>query len=119
MAESTQRGDPFTTFCFAVSIDGWIQRNTPAAFFRSVSGLSTDTEVVPWKEGGRNGFMHPLIGQTKHKNIVLKRGFTADIAFIDWRWMFTPEEAMDTPGREFPFFDGTILQLNSELKPVF
>ena len=45
------------------------------AFFKSVSGLSMETEVVEFREGGANDTTHKLPGAVKWKNIVLKRGF--------------------------------------------
>lgn len=48
----------------------------PPAFFRSVSGLSFEVEVVEFREGGSSGFAtRKLQGVTKWPNIVLKQGY--------------------------------------------
>lgn len=46
------------------------------AFFKSVSGLESETEVVAYREGGVNESTHKIIGARKWPNIVLKQGFT-------------------------------------------
>ncbi len=73
------RKDPYLAFCFKVTIDG-----VPAAYFKSVGGLSFETEVVEYREGGENNSTHKLIGATKWKNIILKRGFGSN-ELIQWR----------------------------------
>ena len=112
------RHDPHATFCFSVelTIPGF-SASGPQAFFKSVSGLRSEAEPIPYKEGGVNTYTHQLIGITKYPNIVLKKGFTADPVFIQWRWEFLPEK--DEPGRQLKLQNGKIKQLNSRLEPVF
>ena len=80
------RKDPLTVFAFAVTIE-----NTPGdigagtAFFRSVGGLSSDTEVVDYQEGGANGSVRKSPGRLRYSNIVLKRGITVDKSVAMWR----------------------------------
>ena len=50
--------------------------SSATGFFKSVGGLESETEVVPYREGGVNDTTRKLVGATKWKNIVLKRGFT-------------------------------------------
>ena len=52
--------------------------------FRSVSGLSVETEVIEFREGGDNGFVRKLPGATKWPELVLKRGFTGNTELYDW-----------------------------------
>ncbi|MEP7235691.1 MAG: phage tail protein, partial [Ignavibacteriota bacterium] len=47
------------------------------AFFKSVDGLKTETELSAYQEGGSTDSQSKLIGATKWKNIVLKRGIAA------------------------------------------
>ena len=67
------RKDPFLAFCFRVTID--TVSEAPTGFFKSVGGLSYETEVVEFREGGENNSTRKLVGATKWKNITLKRGF--------------------------------------------
>jgi len=63
----------------AVTFDGM-----PTAFFRSVSGLSIETEVVEFREGGENGAVHKIPGRVKYPNIVLKLGFAGASDLQKW-----------------------------------
>lgn len=77
------RRDPYLAFCFRVTIsDAGLNEST--GLFKSVSGLEVETEVVDFKEGGVNEYTHKLVGGTKFKNIVLKRGFSGS-EFTNWR----------------------------------
>jgi phage tail-like protein len=75
------RIDPYGQFNFLVEIDGVIQ-----AGFSEVSGLSTDTNVIEYREGNeQHGTTRKLPGLMKYANIVLKRGYTANKSLWDWR----------------------------------
>jgi phage tail-like protein len=63
----------------AVTFDG-----IPTAFFRSVSGLSLEIEVVEFREGGEGGAVHKVPGRVKYPNIVLKQGFTGASDLQKW-----------------------------------
>lgn len=80
MGKENARPDPLPVFCFKVLING-----TDGAFFKSVSGLRYETEVVPVREGGNNATTYQLVGATKWSNIVLKQGYTGDSALLTWR----------------------------------
>ncbi len=108
------RRDPLPVFCFLVSIDIADAREAPAqAFFKSVSGIRYETEVVPVREGGVNNSTFQLPGATKWSNIVLKQGFTGSSALMNWReaWMTCQPENMIRA-------NGTITQLNTARKPM-
>jgi phage tail-like protein len=77
------RRDPFLAFCFRVTIDDKV-KDPKVGFFKSVGGLSYETEVVDYREGGVNDSTFKLVGGTKWKNIVLKRGFSGP-ELIAWR----------------------------------
>ena len=82
--EKPLRNDPLPVFCFHVQLEGV----EGAAFFKSVSGLRYETEVVPVRAGGQNMTTFQLPGAVKWSNIVLKMGFTKDSAtngFLAWR----------------------------------
>lgn len=65
-------------FVFAVHIPG-----VETGFFRQVSGLGVETDVIEYQEGG-SSHVRKLPGRTRWKNIVLKRGFTGDAELYDW-----------------------------------
>jgi phage tail-like protein len=69
----------FRAFQFVVEIDGISQ-----AAFQEVSGLDATTDVIEYREGGNNLGSRKLPGQTKHSNLVLKRGYTADLQLWNW-----------------------------------
>lgn len=111
---SGTRHDPQTAFCFRVEITGVADQGSVQAFFKSASGLKSESEVVPYKEGGLNTTTHQLIGPTKWPNIVLKKGFTGDATFINWRDEFLD----DSKGRKLERREGKICQLDSKMKVV-
>ena len=80
MAKTGTRKDPHTISTFHIELDGVDQ-----ATFKKCSGLKTETEIFELQEGGENEVVHKLVGQTKHGNIVLTQGYTADPAFFKWR----------------------------------
>ena len=55
------------------------------AFFKSVTGIKSETDVIEFREGGANDTTHKLPGATHYGNIVLKRVLTADTSVATWR----------------------------------
>jgi|SRR6187551_583355 phage tail-like protein len=103
MADPGKRKDPLPVFCFLVSL----QDLGGEVFFKSVSGLRWETEMLPVKAGGQNDTTFQLVGSTKWSNIVLKQGFTKDSGLLAWR-----QRWMDRKGeRKW----GTITQLDTAL----
>jgi len=100
------RKDPLPAYVFKISIDGL----TGCAFFKSVGGISYEVETTPLKEGGVNNTTWNLVGGFKWKNIVLKRGFTADSSLLKWR--------TDWLGGTMVRHSGKITQLDSALNAV-
>jgi phage tail-like protein len=80
MAEG-KRDDPYGQFNFIVEIDG-----IPVGGFSEASGLTTDTNVIEYREGNeQHGTARKLPGLMKYNNIVLKRGWTKNKKLWDWR----------------------------------
>ena len=106
MAEKSLRNDPLPVFSFLVDLGLGGQ-----AYFKSVSGLRYETEVVPVRAGGVNDTTYNLVGATKWTNLVFKQGFTRDSKLITWRqeWI---------RGGKMNRLPGTITQLDTALKPV-
>lgn len=73
------RIDPFLNFNFLVEIDGII-----SGAFSEVSGLTIETEVYPYQEGGVNDFVHQLPKGTKQNHLVLSRGLSDLDLFWSW-----------------------------------
>src|SRR5260370_6931477 len=75
------RNDPFAAFNFLVEI-----QNIAKAAFSEVSGLDVEVAAIDYREGGDNRLtVRKLPGLAKYSNIVLKRGFTADLSL--WKWI--------------------------------
>jgi phage tail-like protein len=75
------RNDPFAAFNFLVEIE-----NIAKAAFSEVHGLEVDVAAIEYREGGDNRLtVRKLPGLAKYSNIVLKRGFTADLSL--WKWI--------------------------------
>lgn len=73
------RKDPFFAFNFLVEIQGLV-----VGGFREVRGLESHVEVKEFSEGGRNGYLHKIPGETRYPNLVLTRGLT-DLDEM-WGW---------------------------------
>ena len=76
-----QRNDPYSQFNFLIEIDGVVKGG-----FSECSGLTTDTNVIDYREGNEKQLTaRRLPGLMKYNNIVLKRGYTADTSLWTWR----------------------------------
>ena len=75
------RNDPYGQFNFLIAID-----NITVAGFSEASGLTTDTNVIEYREGREpQGTVRKLPGLVKYNNILLKRGWTQDKSLWEWR----------------------------------
>lgn len=75
------RQDPASAFNFLVDIDG-----IPAAGFAECSGLSSETDVIEYREGNdRTLGVRKIPGLTRYANVVLRRGITTNRDLWDWR----------------------------------
>ncbi|MDB4959241.1 MAG: hypothetical protein JWO36_6810 [Myxococcales bacterium] len=113
MADDKLRNDPLPVFCFKVHL--LLKSGEPeAAFFKSVSGLKYETEVIPFSEGGVNNSTWQLVGTTKWSNIVFKQGFTAGsgaTGLLKWR-----EDWLSGDPARMSRIDGKISQLNTAME---
>jgi len=72
--------DPYVAFNFAVEIGGII-----TAGFSEVGGLQMEVEVVDYREGGRNDFVHKFGGPARYaSNLTMKRGLSASRGLWEW-----------------------------------
>lgn len=70
--------DPYLSFRFNVTIEGGV-----VAGFNEVSGLSFETEVEKFREGGFNTHERHLVGPTKCPDrLILKRGLSSNELWI-------------------------------------
>jgi phage tail-like protein len=80
LAESASRTDPLASFNFIVDIKGM------RAGFAEVTGLTTNANLVEYREGKRRRTAGRLPETRKYTNISLKRGYTLDgKRFRAWR----------------------------------
>jgi phage tail-like protein len=105
---SGNRRDPLPVFCFLVQIDALGLDNSEQAFFKSVSGLRVEHEVIPVRAGGVNDTTFNLVGGMKWGPLVLKQGFTNGSKLAKWRESWTTGKGMVRSG-------GTITQLDTAL----
>lgn len=106
---SADRKDPLPVFCFKVTLN-LTGGSGGELFFKSVSGLRYETEVVPVREGGANDTTFQLVGTTKWSNIILKQGFTGASDLLRWRedWLNGTMNRIQT---------GQIIQLDTAMTP--
>src|SRR4051812_31562903 len=53
-------------------------------YFASVTGFSSQADVLEYPEGGQNTFVHRLPSRVKQGNVTLKRGVIPDTVLLDW-----------------------------------
>ncbi len=106
MASGT-RIDPYGQFNFLVEIDG-----VTVAGFSEASGLTSDTNVIEYREGMETlpATTRKLPGLIKVTNIVLKRGYTSDVSLWTWRQTVLDGKVKRT--------SGSITLLDDARKPV-
>ncbi|MBP9203167.1 MAG: phage tail protein [Kofleriaceae bacterium] len=106
------RRDPMPSFCFKVQFELGDLKDGAEAFFRSVSGLKYETEVIDIRAGGVNNTTFRVPGATKWANIILKRGYSGTSALLDWKrqWMAPSGRKVRASGR--------IIQLDTALREV-
>lgn len=81
----TTRKDALTTFLFGLKITGVSFGSTGEAFFHSVGGLKSETEVTDYQSGGANGGTQKIPGALHFGDITLKRLVNADASLAAWR----------------------------------
>lgn len=105
MADTGSRQDPLTSFNFIIDIQGM------RAGFAEVAGLSTETDIIEYREGNDAITMHKQPGKAKYANISLKRGFTGDGKDL-WEWRKSVIEGRTQR------LSGTITLLNEARQPA-
>lgn len=78
-SRSGARLDPYLGCNFLVEVDGLV-----VGGFREVRGLEASVEVKEYAEGGENGYIHKLPGETRYPNLVFSRGLS-DLDTL-WAW---------------------------------
>ena len=110
-SKDTVRKDPLPVFCFYVVIPKLMEDDNDKAFFKSVSGLRYETEIVPVRAGGANDTTYNLVGATKWSPLVLKQGFVKGSKLLEWRQKWIT-------GEEMTRVNGSIIQLDTALNPM-
>jgi phage tail-like protein len=72
-------GDTPVSSRFLLKIEG-----VEIGIFTEVRGLEFNVEVVPYKEGGENNFVHQFPGPISWPHITLKRGICDSDALFNW-----------------------------------
>lgn len=93
MAQTGDRDDPYSAFNFLVEIDGVI-----SAGFSECSGLTSETDIVEYRNGDEDITVRKLPGLKKFTNISLKRGFTQSKELWDWRKKVMDGQTERQPG---------------------
>ncbi|MDX2240721.1 MAG: phage tail protein [Leptolyngbyaceae cyanobacterium bins.302] len=73
------RLDPYKNYRFLVEIDGIVQ-----AGFQECSGLSSEVQVIEYREGGDPINVRKVPGTAKYSDITLKWGMTDSHELYDW-----------------------------------
>lgn len=102
--------DVFGSYHFLLEISGI----TPDAKilvggFKSVSGISSETEVIEFKSGNEH-IVRKKPGRTTYNNITLERGFTASEDL--WKWRKNIEDGI------IDRRSGTITMLDQDMQTV-
>lgn len=85
---SSAASDPIRNFRFVVKMstfDGTPDKFDTTLGFTSISGLSMQTEAIPYREGGYHTTMHMLPGQQSFSPVTFQRGVTLG-STQHWDW---------------------------------
>lgn len=96
---------PYTQFNFLLEIDGVV-----SAGFTEVSGMTSETDAIEYREGSDVTHVRKLPGLSKYGNITLKRGFTDNTDLADWRKSVTDGVTQRK--------DGAIILMNEAGEPA-
>ena len=80
MTATGDRNDPYSAFNFVVEIDGVI-----VGGFAECGGLTTETDIVEFRNGDEDITVRKLPGKAKYTQISLKRGYTDSRELWEWR----------------------------------
>jgi phage tail-like protein len=79
---------------FMLEVELVARRAVVAGMFRSIGGLDVSYDVLEYREGGNNEFVHHLPGRVRYPNLVLAWGFTVDDVLQ--KWFFQTKERPQT-----------------------
>jgi phage tail-like protein len=80
MPTTGDRNDPYAAFNFIVEVDGVI-----VGGFAECGGLTTETDVIEYRNGDEDITVRKLPGKAKYTNVTLKRGYTDSRELWEWR----------------------------------
>jgi phage tail-like protein len=60
------------------------QNSSFLGIFKTLSGLEVEFDVLEYREGGNNDFVHRLPGRMTYPNLVLSWGLVSDEALLNW-----------------------------------
>lgn len=80
MPATGDRNDPYSAFNFIVEIDGVV-----VGGFAEVGGLTTETDIVEYRNGDEDITVRKLPGKAKYTQISCKRGYTDSRELWEWR----------------------------------
>lgn len=80
MPATGSRNDPYAAFNFIVEIE-----NVTVAGFHEISGLTTETDAIDYRNGDEENIVRKLPGLKKVTPIAMKRGYTDSIELWEWR----------------------------------
>jgi len=104
----TKYMDPEGNYFFALLVG-----KEEIAHFTECSGLKSSTEIFELQEGGMNGMVHKLPGQSKWDNITLRFGTTKDTTLVAWRYEVLADEFGEGSRR-----NASIVVLNNQRQVV-
>lgn len=105
MPATGARNDPYAAFNFLVEIE-----NVTVAGFHEVSGLTTETDAIDYRNGDEENIVRKLPGLKKVVNIVMKRGYTDSTELWQWR-----KQVLDGQTQRQ---SGSVVLLNENREPV-
>ncbi|TDT41749.1 phage tail-like protein [Halospina denitrificans] len=79
-ATTGQWSDPFTSFHFAIDVNGVTEGR-----FVECSSLGVDVEALQYREAGTNQVVHKVPGQVNYTDLTLRYGMGSSMDL--WKWM--------------------------------
>jgi phage tail-like protein len=74
---------PFVHFV-VLEVPNITANSTFVGVFKGLSGLEVNYDVLEYREGGNNDFVHRLPGRMQYPNLVLSWGIVSDDLLLKW-----------------------------------
>jgi phage tail-like protein len=108
------RSDPYLGCNFVIEIEGLL-----VGGFSECSGLQVESELVPYREGGVNDYIHRFAGPTGSSSLVLRHGITSGDGLWRWHQMTASGQVVRRNGTIFLLDSANVAAIQWDFRDAF